>query len=256
MKKMTTRHQGATLSLSQIVYGDMSLNRDVELCQGVVRKGRPFVVSGVRKMNSPVSLGRTVELPAPKPDQTTIDDQDQIEVFFDDDEDPTDRVNQEYSGIVAENEFIVDQDEIDKVRDRKIDLEAPIRDAMKEMTALLYANDDAANFVEAAMRDGLGYMIERDSGMEDALIPITRLSVLTSIINNLTSLTDSSKSLLLHKLSSKTADEIMAAFNKRKIPDALAAIRKEYAATIKNAGLEEDAPIDVANTVGVRTSRR
>lgn len=250
MKK--TKHQRHTLSLSQLVYGDMTLNRDVELLQGVVRKGRPFVVSGVRRMHEPVSLGRTVILPKTQP---TLPEPapNRIEVSFDDDE-PEEYTNQ-YGGLIADNEFVIDQDEIDAVRSQKDALESPIRAAMKEMTALLFATDDAANFVEAAMRDGLGYEVERDASLDEALVPITRLSVLTSVIQNLASLTDSTKNLLIHKLTSKTADEIIVSFNRRKMPDALAAMRKQYAATIKNAGVPIDLPDD-GSALGVRASRR
>src|SRR5690606_28475503 len=96
----TKANQQPTLSLSQYVYGDLSLDFKVRLRQGVVRNERPFVVSGVREMVKPVSLGRTVELPRrPKSES----EPELIEVEFDENEV---QVNPQYNGRVADNEFV------------------------------------------------------------------------------------------------------------------------------------------------------
>ena len=246
----TQANQQPTLSLSQYVYGDLSLDFKVRLRQGVVRNERPFVVSGVREMVKPVSLGRTVKLPR-KP--KSVSEPELIEVEFDENEV---HVNPQYNGRVADNEFVVDQDVIDNAREMKDRLEKPIRESMSEMVALLYAADDAANYVEATMRDGVGFEVERDSHIEDALVPITRLSVLSSILKNVDSLDDSVKRLMINQLASKTVDEIIASLTRRKSGDALAALHKQYAATVRGAGVEPDLEDSNVSSIGVRTSRR
>lgn len=242
------RSRPATPSLSQIVYGNLS-QEYMRFGEEVVRKGRPFVVSGVRKLNT-MEIGRAVVMPksAPVPEPKKEPER-FIEVEFD--ETPVE-VNAQYGGVVAENEYVIDQDYVDETREIKDRMESPVREALREMTAMLYAVEDASNFVEASMRDGLGFDTERDSNMEDALVPITRVAILTKIIGSIEALSPEVKRLMINKLASRSVDEIIGALNKRKVPEALAAMRKQYAATLKDSGITPDDELPV---LGLRSSR-
>lgn len=220
------------------------------------------------------TLGTVVSKPklavAPEPEYVTVppqeDDDDipevmEIEVDFPD-EAPTygpnrDGVNyrdQDYP-VRGENEFDVPDSLLAEVRESTQAREEVLRAALLESASLLFAHQDASNFVEAALRDGLDMEIEMDEAIPDALVPVSRLSIVTSVINQM-SLPEKMKNTLLMRLAIKSADEVILALNKKRVPDAIAAMHKHYAATVTKAGLEPDMEHAPQNTVGVRASRK
>lgn len=221
------------------------------------------------------TLGTVVSKPkptvAPEPEHVAVppqeDDDDipevmEIEIDFPDvDETPygpdRDGVNYrptEYP-VRGENEFDVPDSLLAEVRERTQAREEALRTTLLESASLLFAHQDASNFVEAALRDGLDMEIELDEAIPDALVPISRLNIVTSVINQM-SLPEKMKNTLLMRLAIKSADEVILALNKKRVPDAIAAMHKHYAATVTKAGLEPDMEHTPQNTVGVRASRK
>lgn len=157
--------------------------------------------------------------------------------------------------IVGENEFQIPEALVETIEAETLSREEVLRNVLLEQASLLYAYDDASNFVEAAMRDGLGMEVEMDrDNLPEAFVPLSRLSVLASYIEQST-MPDRVKQTLLARLTVKTADEMILAMNKKKVPEAVAALHKHYAATVTKSGVQPDVEVPM-NTVGVRTSRK
>lgn len=222
------------------------------------------------------TLGTVVSTPkptvAPEPEYVTVppsteDDDDfpevmEIEVDFPDDDGSQSRpmhdgINYrptEYP-VKGENEIEVPDHVLAEVREGTQAKEEVLRNTLLESASLLFAHHDASNFVEAALRDGLDMEIELDEAIPDALVPISRLNIVTSIVNQM-SLPEKMKNTLLMRLSIKTADEVILALNRKRIPDAIAAMTKHYAATVTKSGVDPDIEHMPQNTVGVRASRK
>uniref|UniRef100_S5VM91 Uncharacterized protein n=1 Tax=Pseudomonas phage PaBG TaxID=1335230 RepID=S5VM91_9CAUD len=157
--------------------------------------------------------------------------------------------------VKGENEIEVPDHILAEVREGTQAKEEVLRNTLLESASLLFAHHDASNFVEAALRDGLDMEIELDEAIPDALVPISRLNIVTSIVNQM-SLPEKMKNTLLMRLSIKTADEVILALNRKRIPDAIAAMTKHYAATVTKSGVDPDMEHMPQNTVGVRASRK
>ncbi len=209
----------------------------------------------------PSITSKPVPEPAPEPEDDHDADIEEIEVDFPDpDSGPKGREGVNYTdnqyGVLGDNEFEVPDSLLAEVRESTLERELPLRDVLFESASMLFAHDEASNFVEAALRDGLGMEIELDESVQDAFVPLSRLSVLTVMISQTKSLPDSVKKTLLARLTIKTADDMILALNKKRVPDAIAALHKHYAAAVTKSGLEPDQESAPQNTVGVRASRK
>jgi len=268
---MTTPQQ-TTLSLS--LFGDLSEQAGDRLPS--------FAFLGVRRADEPIptevrprkvkratlpTLGTIVSAPvtdAPKePELPQFEELEPIEVDFPDIEEIDDprfdgiNYNKHDYGVVGENEIEVPDVLLNDIRDQTLTREEQFRTALFESASLLFAHEDASNFVEAALRDGLGMELEMDEAIGEAFVPLARLNTLVAFVNMSTTLPESVKKTLLGRLTIKTADEMILALNKRKIPDAIAAMHKHYAATVKQSGIESDIETNgPQNTLGVRASRK
>lgn len=268
---MTTPQQ-TTLSLS--LFGDLSEQAGDRLPS--------FAFLGVRRADEPIptevrprkvkratlpTLGTIVSAPvadAPKePELPQFEELEPIEVDFPDIEEIDDprfdgiNYNKHDYGVVGENEIEVPDVLLNDIRDQTLTREEQFRTALFESASLLFAHEDASNFVEAALRDGLGMELEMDESIGEAFVPLARLNTLVAFVNMSTTLPESVKKTLLGRLTIKTADEMILALNKRKIPDAIAAMHKHYAATVKQSGIESDIETNgPQNTLGVRASRK
>lgn len=157
--------------------------------------------------------------------------------------------------VVGDNEFEVPDELIRDIQVSTQTREELLRAVLFEQASLLYAYDDASNFVEAVMCDGLEMEVEMDREiLPEAFVPLSRLSVLSAFIDQC-SLPDQVKRSLMGRLTVRTADEMVLAMHKSKAPGALAALHKQYAATVTRSGLQPDAEAP-QNTVGVRASRK
>jgi hypothetical protein len=186
---------------------------------------------------------------------------DEIEVDIPDEDDYNersqnrDRIDAPRYDVVGENEFQVSPELVDALTLSTEERELVLRDVLFEQASLLYAYDDASNFVEATMRDGMGMAVELDRDtLPEAFVPLSRLSVLVAFIEQ-TKLPDQVKRGLLGRLTVRTADDMVTVMGKRRGPEALAAMHKHYAATVTKAGLPPDVEVPL-NTLGVRTSRK
>lgn len=157
--------------------------------------------------------------------------------------------------VVGDNEFEVPDELIREIQVDTQTREQLLRAVLFEQASLLYAYDDASNFVEAVMCDGLEMEVEMDREiLPEAFVPLSRLSVLSAFIDQC-SLSDQVKRSLMGRLTVRTADEMVLAMAKQKAPGALAALHKQYAATVTRSGVQPDAEAP-QNTVGVRASRK
>lgn len=228
------------------------------------------------KAKKVLTLGTVVSVPkptvVPEPEYQTVSPQDdddddfpevmEIEVDFPDEDGAQQHTaheginyrSTEYP-VKGENEIEVPDHVLAEVREGTQTKEEVLRAALLESASLLFAHQDASNFVEAALRDGLDMEIELDEAIPDALVPISRLNIVTSIVSQM-SLPEKMKNTLLMRLSIKTADEVIIALNRKRIPDAIAAMTKHYAATVTKSGVDPDMEHMPQNTVGVRASRK
>ena len=196
----------------------------------------------------------------PKDAEPDDDDDGKIEVEFPDDpgavDDDVDGINYNRSGynVRGENEIDVPEDLLVSLQESTETHAKSLRDVMFESASLLFAHDDASNFVEAAMRDCLGLDLEMDDSVQEAFPSLARLTVLSRLIELQTALPENVRRVLLNRLTARTADEMVLAMN-RKQPSPLAALHKQYAATVTKAGIEPDMEVP-QNPVGVRASRR
>lgn len=271
-----TTNQAATLSLN--LFGDISAapgdNVPSVAYLGVTRLKRTVIPTKMRprKVKSKIvpTLGTLVSLPAPDAQEDfPVEDElydaalAPIEVDFPDDIEEVPGIqhdginyNKTDYGVVGENEVEVPDSLLVEVRQQTLDREEQFRTALFESASLLFAHEDASNFVEAALRDGLGMELEMDDAIGDAFVPLSRLNTLVTFINLTSGLPDQVKKTLLARLTIKTADEMILALNKRKIPDAIAAMHKHYAATVTQSGMQPDIEQGPQNTLGVRASRK
>lgn len=267
-----TTPQATTHSLSMSLFGnlekeagDKNPSFTFEGCTRVSNLTIPTTVQRDKPVVVP-TLGHSITYPTPAPepepeqddedDVGTVPDEIEVEIpdnYFDRQQSLKRDEIPEYD-VVGENEFIVEPALIDELEVSTAQREDLLRAVLFESASLLYAYDDASNFVEAAMRDGMGMEVEMDRDiLPEAFVPLSRLSVLASFIEQST-LPDQVRRSLLGRLTVRTADEMILAMNKRKGPEALAAMHKHYAATVKQAGLPpDDLP---QNHLGVRSSRK
>lgn len=206
---------------------------------------------------------------APVPDAAPVDDDDDCvgevaddSVEIDIPDDYYDKLTRQKAtpetpqyDVVGDNEFEVPDELIREIQVDTQTREQLLRAVLFEQASLLYAYDDASNFVEAVMCDGLEMEVEMDREiLPEAFVPLSRLSVLSAFIEQC-SLSDQVKRSLMGRLTVRTADEMVLAMAKQKAPGALAALHKQYAATVTRSGLQPDAEAP-QNTVGVRASRK
>lgn len=267
-----TKPQASTPSLSMSLFGNLEKEAGdrkpsftFEGCTRVSNLTVPTTVQRDRPSRVP-TLGHSIVYPTPLAPEPEVEDDeddvgtvpDEIEVEIPDDYFDRQRSLKrdeipEYE-VTGENEFFVEPALIDELEIATAQREDVLRGVLFESASLLYAYDDASNFVEAAMRDGLGMEVEMDrESLPEAFVPLARLSVLATFIEQ-SKLPDQVRRSLLGRLTVRTADEMVLAMNKRKGPEALAALHKHYAATVKQAGVPpDDLP---KSNVGVRTSRK
>ena len=197
----------------------------------------------------------------PENDPSEVDDDDgKIEVEFPDDlgevDDDIDGINYNRSeyNVRGDNEIDVPEALLVSIQANTDAHDKSLQEVMFESASLLFAHDNASNFVEAAMRDCLDLDIELDDSVQEAFPSLARLAVLTRMIELQTALPENVRRVLLNRLTARTADEMVLAMN-RKPPIPLAALHKQYAATVTKAGIEPDMEVP-QNPVGVRASRR
>lgn len=156
--------------------------------------------------------------------------------------------------VVGENEIEVPDELLADIRDTTAVRSEAFREALFETASLLYAHADAANFVEAAMSDGLGMHLEMDEALEEAFVPFARLQALSKLVE-LSTLTEQAKKILHSRLAVKLGDEMVSSLHKKRPSEALAALSKQYAATVTRSGVAPDMEPQQTPTVGVRVSR-
>lgn len=252
--------------LHDVIFGDTSSRLDT----GVFKVNKPALIQGIRDNTADarvMTLGHIRKA-------ITVDDDDsddyfnaiqeaatpvkerrpEIEVEFEEYEEE----ELPYNGVVGENEFLVEPEEVEAIRGDKERLEYSVSNTMREMVALLYGVDDATNYVESLARDGLGFDIETDDAIEDALVPLTRLTVLLTAINSITNMTDEVKQQASTKLTDLLVTQMADTLVNRKARDQMNEMRKYYAATLAKSGLSPDTHDEETefNSVGVRMSRR
>lgn len=273
-----TMPQQSTPSLSMSLFGITDAadedNVPTVAFQGVrkVKNLRiPVSVSRAKKPKPKTvpTLGHSISYPELPPEVATPDDDDDgVGAVMDDSieieipDDYYDRITQRKAApdtphydVVGDNEFEVPDELIREIEVSTTERERLLRSVLFEQASLLYAYEDASNFVEAVMCDGLEMEVEMDRDiLPEAFVPLSRLSVLSTFIDQC-SLSDQVKKSLMGRLTVRTADEMVLAMNKRKGPEALAAMHKHYAATVTRSGVQPDAEAPL-NTVGVRASRK
>lgn len=271
-----TTHQQSTPSLSMSLFGITEATEEDNVptvaFQGVRRVldlRIPTSVSRAKKPKPKVvpTLGHSISYPDKAPVQAVDEDDgvgevhdDSIEIDIPDDY--YDKLTRQKAtpetpqyDVVGDNEFEVPDELIREIQVDTDTREKLLRDVLFEQASLLYAYDDASNFVEAVMCDGLEMEVEMDREiLPEAFVPLSRLSVLSAFIDQC-SLSDQVKKTLMGRLTVRTADEMVLAMHKSKAPGALAALHKQYAATVTRSGLPPDAEAP-QNTVGVRASRK
>lgn len=273
-----TTHQQSTPSLSMSLFGITEPTEEDNVptvaFQGVRRVSNlriPTSVSRAKKPKPKVvpTLGHSISYSdkAPIQDVAPVEDDDVDEVLDDQVEidipdDYYDKLTRQKAtpetpqyDVVGDNEFEVPDELIREIEVSTDTREKLLRAVLFEQASLLYAYDDASNFVEAVMCDGLEMEVEMDREiLPEAFVPLSRLSVLSAFIDQC-SLSDQVKRSLMGRLTVRTADEMVLAMHKSKAPAALAAMHKQYAATVTRSGLPPDAEAP-QNTVGVRASRK
>lgn len=223
-----------------------------------VRKVRAPVDGVVRKKRKPKfgDIGVIVDVPEPVSDEyydTLLTDPSQFIVETEFEEETP--VELPYNGVVADNEFIVEPEEVVAVNADVVVKDMAIRVAMRENMALLLGVDTASNYIEALSKDVIGTEVEVDGTLEEALVPLLRLNTFVAATQTLSHIPEQTKAYLIRTLTRLTASEVVAAFKEGKRKEGLEAMRKYYAASVSKAGIEPDDVEDV-NTLGVRTSRR
>jgi len=230
----------------------------------------PTSVSRAKKPKPKVvpTLGHSISFSDKAPVQEVDEDDDGVGEVYDDrveidiPDDYYDKLTRQKAtpetpqyDVVGDNEFEVPDELIREIQVDTDTREKLLRDVLFEQASLLYAYDDASNFVEAVMCDGLEMEVEMDREiLPEAFVPLSRLSVLSAFIDQC-SLSDQVKKALMGRLTVRTADEMVLAMHKSKAPGALAALHKQYAATVTRSGVQPDAEAP-QNTVGVRASRK
>jgi hypothetical protein len=241
--------------------------------QGVRRVLNLRIPTSVSRASKPKpkvvpTLGHSISYPDKAPVQAVDEDDDGVGEVHDDSieidipDDYYDKLTRQKAtpetpqyDVVGDNEFEVPDELIREIQVDTDTREKLLRDVLFEQASLLYAYDDASNFVEAVMCDGLEMEVEMDREiLPEAFVPLSRLSVLSAFIDQC-SLSDQVKKTLMGRLTVRTADEMVLAMHKSKAPGALAALHKQYAATVTRSGLQPDAEAP-QNTVGVRASRK
>lgn len=273
---MTTPQQ-STPSLSMSLFGLTEATEEDNVptvaFQGVRRVVDlriPTSVSRAKKPKPKVvpTLGHSISFSDKAPVQAVDEDDDGIEEVQDDSieidipDDYYDKLTRQKAtpetpqyDVVGDNEFEVPDELIREIQVSTTQRESLLRDVLFEQASLLYAYEDASNFVEAVMCDGLEMEVEMDREiLPEAFVPLSRLSVLSAFIDQC-SLPDQVKRSLMGRLTVRTADEMVLAMHKSKAPGALAALHKQYAATVTRSGVQPDAEAP-QNTVGVRASRK
>lgn len=269
---MTMTPQQSTRSLSMNLFGITDPTEEDNLptvvFQGVHRVKNLRIPTSVTRFKKPKpvvvpTLGHSIAYPEPpvvEQAEPVEDDDDIVEVDIPDDyyerHTRKQRAPEQPSyDVVGDNEFEVPDELIAEIQKSTTTREELLRQVLFEQASLLYAYEDASNFVEAVMCDGLEMEVEMDREvLPEAFVPLSRLSVLSTFIEQC-SLSEQVKKTLMGRLTVRTADEMVATMNKRKAPEALAALHKQYAATVTRSGVQPDAEA-LQNTVGVRASRK
>jgi len=258
--------QQSTLSLSLfgILGSDESDVQPTIAFTGVHRSSDPIPTTVRREKVPKVPTLGTVVFSSVRPPEDAAPEVDpddgKIEVDFPDDpgqvDEDVDGINYNRSeyNVRGDNEIDVPEDLLISIQSNTEAHSKALRDVMFESASLLFAHDDASNFVEAAMRDCLGLDLELDDSVQEAFPSLARLTVIARLVELQTALPENVRRVLLNRLTARTADEMVLAMNK-KVPIPLAALHKQYAATVTKAGIEPDMEVP-QNPVGVRASRR
>lgn len=220
------------------------------------------VVGFTRMPVTTPTLGRTVPLDSIQPPEPELqsDAYDSIEIDIpDDDEDifeEDDDINfTPPSKVRGENEIDVPEHVLRDFNTQRGEQELLFREALMRSASLLYAHDKASNFVETALRDGLGLLVELDDQVQEAFVVLSRLEVLTTYIQQM-HLSEKERQLLINRMLVKGAEDSLSAIIKKQTGNAQSEmLRKLYAARVQRGDKPEADP-EETNTVGVRTSRR
>lgn len=249
MKIQGLRKPTPLTDISQIIYGD---NRPSS-----VRRGRPVVVLGITaERDTFQSFGTIVN--ATEQTKEHFDPEkdyyDQLTGYVESEFEEGEEEELPYNGIVAENEFIVDQEEVEAIRLRVDAKSDYMSTTMSDNLALLYGVDTASNFIEAVASDSLDMPITRDNSIEDALVPLVRLNTMLAAASQLPGLSKEIQAQLAKRLTKLTAIEIMQAFKDGRQKANIEEMRKHYATALTKNGLPPDSEEDF-NALGVRASR-
>ena len=247
--------------ISQIIYGDIRparirYNPKPRVVRGIVQLS-PFRAFGT--IVEPLKSAKDLE-PEYEQDESEADDYyDQlvetgnyIETVFEEEQPEL-----PYNGVIADNEFVVDEAEADQVHDDIDVKDDTMRSVMRENLALVIGLDTASNYIEALSEDVIGQGVKVDAALMDALVPLTRLNTFVAAVGTLANIPDKYKDLLIRNLTRLTADAVFSEFKDGKRREGLQEMHNYYAATLARAGMpaDENDMADV-NTLGVRSSRR
>jgi len=111
------------------------------------------------------------------------------------------------------NEVEVPDSELKDFNDNLADKLPAFKKLFYSSAATLSALDDAAEYVEAALRDGLDIDLEMDSALLSAFVPISRLDALATIVKN-TNLSQAQQDAYLMKMTELLAEKTMDAMQK------------------------------------------
>lgn len=251
-------HLKSMLSLEQHLFGDLT-PQEGDVLPSVVFEGVRYeknrrIPTSVRpRKQKPVrlpGLGRAVSLPAPEPVVEESDELGYVEIDIPESNGAQPRY---MPPPEIENEIEVPQDVLSSLDEALAEKGDDYRIALFELATSLFAFDDASNFVEVAMRDGMNLDIELDKSVLEAFRPLTQLNILNKTVQTL-SLNDKLKATLMERLVTNIADDITKTLSKR-VPEGIAHMRQYYAAKLAEGNVPEDGE-PVGNPLGVRVSRR
>lgn len=114
---------------------------------------------------------------------------------------------------LADNEVVVETEHLDKFVDNEANLFTGFRDTFFDIAACLSSMNQAADYVQAALKDGLNEDITIDRSVEGALSSIVALKHIDEIINNL-KLSPLVKEVYLKRIAELFADSSLAGYNR------------------------------------------
>lgn len=155
---------------------------------------------------------------------------------------------------VAVNEFIVPDSEVIAYTEQKQAKFEELRKAYYNTASTLHAMSDASEYVQAALRDGIGLDLEADASVFEAFVHISRLKTITDAVNNL-GLTENVKELYLTKMCELLAQESVSAMTShdkmQRFRSTVATMHDHHARVRPQEEVESS-----KNNLGVRKSRR